>query len=111
MKTRKEKGGGSLLRTVAGKAFDLLAALSLFFGEVRETLADGLDHFLRRTAYLLILDLWVSVGLLLMVLGVFDLAIDYGQVPRGVVYSIGGLVVLLVASLLLMSTRIKRYKK
>jgi hypothetical protein len=84
---------------------DILAAVRLFFGELKESLAELADGALRRVLVLFTLYLWVSVGVLLMLVGVFDLLIDQAGLPRGVVYSLGGLLVSLVAVICLQALR------
>jgi hypothetical protein len=46
-----------------------------------------------------------------MVLGVFDLFVEYGRVPKGVVLLIGGLLISLVAVILLQAAKIKKKSK
>ena len=101
----------SFFSTAAGKAFDLLAALRLFFTEVRQNFLERWDWFLRRVEYLLMVYLWISAGLFLVVLGCFFLLIDYAQVPRGAVFSIGGLLIFLTAVIFLQAAKIKKFKR
>lgn len=54
-----------------------------------------------RIGVLLVLLLWVSVGLLLALLGLFFMLIDQAGVPRGMVFGAGGAILSLVSLLLL----------
>ncbi len=110
-KKNETKSGPSVFSSTASKAMDLLAAVRLFFVEIKETFLEHVDGMLRRVQYLFIVYLWVSVGVLLMLLGCFFLVIDYGQVPRGVVFSIGGALVFLIAVIFLQSARLKKSRK
>ena len=101
----------SVLSATASKVFDLVAALRFFFTEVRQNMREHLDRLLRRAEYLLVVYLWVSSGLLLLTLGVFYLLIDYAHVPRGIVFSTGGLVVFLTAVILLQSAKLHKLKR
>ncbi len=93
------------------KTFGLLSAIQGFFTRLEEALADHWDRFLRRMEYLFIVYLWASVGILLMALGLFDLLIDFGGLPRGIVFSIGGLLIFLVAVIFLQAAKIKKRGK
>ncbi len=95
----------------AGKAFDFLTAIRLFFAEIKESFARHWDWFLRRVEYLFVVYLWISVGILLMILGIFDLLIDFYRIPRGVVFSFGGLLILLVAVIFLQAAKMKKRGK
>jgi len=95
----------------AAKAFDMVSAVRLFFTEIKESMAEHWDWFLRRVEYLFIVYLWVSVGLLLMLLGIFDLLIEFGHVPKGEVFSIGGLLIFLVSIIFLQAAKIKKRRK
>jgi hypothetical protein len=94
-------GGGS---GVFAKVVDILAAIRLFFGEVRHSLVAHADSALRRVQVLFMLYLWVSVGLVLMLLGAFQWAVDLG-LPRGPVFLSGGLLVTLVSIIALQAMR------
>jgi len=102
---KKEEGG------TFAKVVDILAAVRLFFAELRESILERVDGALRRTLILLTLYLWVSVGVVLMLVGLFDLLIDQAGLPRGVVYSLGGLLVCLVSVIALQSMRVGRGRK
>jgi hypothetical protein len=107
--TREEAHSGWM--GSAAKAFDFWASIRLFFSGMKESIAEGLDMLLRRVEYLFLVYLWVSAGLLLMVLGIFDLLVDFGKVPRGVVFSLGGLFIVLVATIFLQAAKIKKRRK
>jgi hypothetical protein len=102
---------GSFVSSTAGKAFDILSALRLFFVEIRQNFLERWDFFLRRVEYLLMVYLWISAGMLLGILGIFYLLIDYAQAPRGVVFSLGGLIILLTAVIFLQAAKIKKSKR
>ena len=87
-KTSEPSSGG--WGQAAAKAFDAVAAVRMFFTEIKESIAEHWDWLLRRVEYLFVVYMWISAGIFLMVLGIFDLIIEYGRVPKGVVYSIGG---------------------
>ena len=105
-KTSSNKGSSGLFRDFI-KAFNWGAAARLFFGELKQSLQNQVDHFLCRLEYLFVLYLWVSIGLLLLIIGFFNLVADYTKVPMGVVFSIGGLVIFLAAFILLQAARMK----
>jgi hypothetical protein len=109
----REKAGTGDRRSAASSAarvMDLLAAIRLFFGEIRQSALGKADGALRRMEYLFAVYLWVSIGLFLMVLGLFFLAIDFGHIPRGFVFSIGGLLVFLAAVIFLQTSKIRKTK-
>ncbi len=101
----------SLLSSATARLVDLLAAFRLFFVEMRQNITEHADWLLRRVEYLFIVYLWVSAGLFLMTLGLFFLAIDYGQVSRGIVFSVGGALIFLIAVIFLQTAKIKKYKR
>jgi hypothetical protein len=104
--TEKNSSAGS----VFSKIFETIAAVKLFFGEMRNSVLENVDWFLRRVEYLFIVYLWISVGVLFLVLGIFDLVIDLGRVPRGVVFSIGGVIIFLTAVIFSQAAKIKKKK-
>jgi uncharacterized membrane protein len=85
----------------------LLKGIELFTlgGQALSDLADNAQKRAAAIAFkigvLLILLLWVSVGILLALLGLFFLLIDQAGVPRGLVFGAGGAILALVALLLL----------
>lgn len=97
--------------SILSKLFDLLSNLRLFFTEVKQNFLEYTDRLLRRLEYLFFIYLWVSIGLLLLVLGLFFMIIDYAQVSRGLVFSIGGTIIFLTAIIFLQTAKIKKYKK
>jgi len=101
----KEKGLGSVLE----KIFNLLAAARLFFGELRGSVLEKADGFLRRVQFLFIVYLWISIGLIFLILGVFDLLIDDLRVSRGVVFSLGGVLISLVSVIFLQTAKMKKH--
>jgi uncharacterized protein involved in response to NO len=96
----KEKSSGTFAKLV-----DILAAVRLFFGELKGSLLEHAEGAVRRVQVLFVLYLWISAGVLLMLLGVFDLLIVQAGLPKGVVFSVGGLVVSLVAVIALQAMR------
>lgn len=106
-KERTRSGWGQ----ATAKALDVLAGIRMFFTEIKDSIAEHLDGILRRIEYLFLVYLWVSVGLLLMILGVFDLLIEFCRIPRGIVFSLGGLLIFLVAVIFLQAARIKKSRK
>jgi hypothetical protein len=93
------------------KAFDWSAAFGLFFSELKKSFQNQADLFLCRVEYLLTLYLWISIGLVFLIIGLFDLIMDFTKASRGVVYSIGGLVIFLTAFILLQAVKIKKMKQ
>jgi len=110
-KSKEGKGTPTEGPGLFAKLVDILAAVRLFFGELKGSLAELADGALRRVLVLFTLYLWVSVGAVLMLVGLFDLLIDQAGLPRGVVYSLGGLLVCLVSVIGLQSMRVGRGKK
>lgn len=107
-KNEKPKKDRSLIGEIAARAIDLLAALKLFLGEIRDHLDGQMELFLRRVELLFIIYLWISVGALFMVLGLFDLLIEYAKIPQPWVFSVGGILILLTAVIFLQSSRLRR---
>lgn len=110
-KTDKPRKGSSLLGDIGSKILELLAALRLFIGEVQSHFDDQVDLFLRRVEFLFILYLWISVGALFMLLGIFDLLIEYAKIPQPWVFTVGGLLILLTALIFLQTSRLRRLRK
>ena len=113
MATRTDKGRKerSLLGDIGSKILEVLATLRLFIGEVQAHFDDQVDLFLRRVELLFILYLWISVGALFMVLGIFDLLIEYAKIPQPWVFTVGGLLILLTAVVFLQTSRLRRLRK
>jgi hypothetical protein len=107
-KTEDPKKQKTLLGELGSKVIDLLTALRLVFVEVRDHLDDQVEFFLRRVEMLFFIYLWVSVGALFMVLGLFDLLIQYAGIPKPWVFSVGGLLILLSSVIFLQSSRLRR---
>jgi hypothetical protein len=105
-KTSSEKNTSGLFRAFM-KAFNWGAAARLFFTDLKQSLQNQVDHFLCRLEYLFVLYLWVSIGLIFLIIGLFNLVADYAKVSAGVVFSIGGLVIFLAAFILLQAARMK----
>ncbi|HVZ81540.1 MAG TPA: hypothetical protein VHE12_12195 [bacterium] len=105
---KEAKKDRSLVSEVISKIFEVLATLRLLIGQVQDHWDDQVENFLRRIGVLLLLYLWISLGLLFMVLGIFDGLIEYAKVPQPLVLLVGGLLVLLTSVILLQSTRLRR---
>ncbi len=110
MKHTSNKSPSGLLQTFS-KAFDWRAAIGLFFTELKKSFRNQADLFLCRMEYLFTLYLWVSIGLVFLIVGLFDLIMDFTKASRGAVYSIGGLVIFLTAFILLQAVKIKKMKQ
>lgn len=110
MKHSSDKNHSGLFQAFS-KAFDWSAAIGLFFFELKKSFQNQADLFLCRMEYLFTLYLWVSIGLLFLIVGLFDLIMDFSKVSRGVVYSVGGLVIFLAAFILLQAVKIKKMKQ
>ena len=106
-KKSSEKVSSGIFKGVA-KAFDLLGTFKLFLAEIKETVGARWDLFLHRLAYILVVYIWLSLGILFAILGVFFLLIDFGGVSRGIVFCVGGLVIFLVGLVLLQAAKIKK---
>lgn len=106
-----KEGVGSGGAGLFSRLVDILATVKFFLGEVRDTILDNVDKAVRRTLILFTLYLWVSIGAVLALVGVFDLLIDQAGVPRGVVFSLGGLLVSLVAVICLQALRVGKRKR
>ncbi len=103
----KDKGVGATVR----KIFDFLAAIKLLAGDVRVSIQEKADGFLRRVQYLFVVYLWISIGLVFLILGLFDILIDQWGVPRGVVFSLGGVLISLVSVIFLQTAKVKKHRK
>ena len=101
------KGKG--LASAAGKIFEFLSAIRLFFGEIRESVLEKADGLLRRAQYLFMVYLWISIGLIFLMIGIFDLLIDELRVSRGVVFSLGGVLISLVSVIFLQTAKMKKH--
>ncbi len=93
------------------KFFDRVAAIRSFFEKTAEKLWDRIEAMIRQTEYLFVVYLWISVGVVLSVIGLFDLLEEWLKVPRGVVYLMGGLGISLVSMILLQTAKIKKMKR
>jgi fucose permease len=58
-----------------------------------------------------VIYLWISIGAIFIILGVFDLLIDRLGVPRGVVFSLGGILISLIAVIFLQAAKIKKTRR
>ena len=86
--------------SVVGLTRDLLLEL---YGKV-EGMVEELGRRLIRT---LLSALFLFTGAVLLLLGVLFLFIDFAGAPRGVVFSVGGLIILLVSIISIQSSRRK----
>ena len=98
--------------TTASAVSNLLKKILMILGGSRqfmEYLIDLLENrqerFQRRVMQLFTLYLGMFSGLFLLVLGVFFILIDYSGAPRGVVFTVGGLLVFLVSVILIQITK------
>jgi hypothetical protein len=98
----------SLLSSLLKAAAEAVGTISLFFNELKRTLQSQADWLLRRAEYVFVVYLWISTGVLFLILGVFYLMIDWGHFPRGMVFSVGGLLILLISIILLQAAKIRR---
>ena len=103
----QEKGVGATVK----KIFDILAAIKLFFGDARVSLLEKADVYLRRVRYLFVVYIWISIGLVFLILGIFDFLIDHWGVPRGVIFSLGGILISLVSVIFLQTAKMKKQGK
>jgi|SRR5581483_8806057 len=108
MGEKEPKSKESPFGAVIERIIDLIAGFQLFFQEAKHSVQSHLDWFLRRIEYIFMVYLWVSIGLVFLILGAFDLVIDLGGVPRGWVFSIGGLFIFLIAIVFLQAAKIKK---
>jgi Na+/proline symporter len=90
----------------------LLKYLTEVFGMGRKFVESTLDllekrfeKFQQRILKLLVAYLGTLAGLFFMILGVFYLLIDFAGVPRGVVFTTGGLIVLLFSVLVILANK------
>ena len=103
-------GEDPVFSSAVSKILGMLGSLLAVFSEARETFRKGFDRFLRRVEYLFLIYLWVSVGMVFLLLGGFFLVIDAGWASRGTVFFIGGLLVFLVSMVLLQTATIRKEK-
>jgi hypothetical protein len=98
----------SLFSSAVSTAAEVVETVVLFFHELKKTLQSQADWFLRRAEYIFVVYLWVSTGMLFLILGVFYLMIDFGHFSRGIVFSIGGCLVLLISIIFLQAAKIRK---
>lgn len=98
----------SLFTSAVSTAAEVMETVVLFFREIKKNLQSQVDWLLRRAEYIFVVYLWVSTGMLFLILGVFYLLIDYGHFSRGIVFSIGGCLVLLISIIFLQAAKIKK---
>lgn len=108
---KKNGRSRSLMEEVISKLLEVLAGLRLMVGEFQDHWDGQVERFLRRVEFLFILYLWISIGALFVVLGLFDLLIEYAKIPQPWVFTTGGLLILLTAMVVLQTTRLKGSKK
>lgn len=111
MRDKAHETNGGLFSQVGAKVIDLLSALHLLFGDMRRSAQAQFDRFLRRAEYMFVLFLWISIGILFAILGVFDLLIDKAGISRGIVFSVGGAFIFLTAVVLLQAAKIRQSGK
>lgn len=105
---REGKGGrqdagmlGSVLSTVLVKGVELFGLGSQALGSLARSAEKRAAAVALQLGVLMVLMLWVSVGILLALLGLFFLLIDQAGMPRGMVFGAGGAVLALFSLLLL----------
>jgi len=107
-KNNRSPKNSSLLTSLLKAIAEALGTVNLLFQEAKKTLQSQADGFIRRAEYILVVYLWISIGAVFLILGAFFLMMDLGHVSRGAVFSIGGLLTLLISVILLQAAKIKR---
>lgn len=100
---RESKSGGTLeiLGGLAAKAFELFGMGAEVFSKLGRSAEKRASAFAARLGLRLMLHAWVAAGLFLALLGLFYLLIDSAGIPRGLVFSVGGAIIALLALLIL----------
>lgn len=107
-KSGKATESNSVLGDLIAKGLELLSTFGLMASEAKEALSRKTEAVFWRTVLLLTLVLWMSAGLFLLILGCMQLLIDQAGWSRGAVYSVGGLLVFLIAALGFQGLRLRQ---
>jgi len=83
----------------------IVGATRDLIGELTGKVEGMVDHLAARVIRSLLSALFLFFGAVIVLLGVFFLLIDLGGVPRGVVFTVGGLILVLLAVILLLVGR------
>ena len=105
------KKGPKETSSVFGKLLELFVGLRSLLSNIKNNIVGQAESFIRRTVYFILAAVTAFIGMLFMILGLFFLIIDYAQVSRGVVFSVGGLVVFLVAVIFMQAAKIRKLKR
>lgn len=98
-----EDAAGSLLK----KAILLLGGLKQFLESMVAMLEKHLDRFQRRVLGMLVAYLGMAAGLFFLLAGIFFLLVDMAGIPRGVVFTSGGFLVLFISWIVVLVLKTK----
>ncbi len=96
---------GSALFAFLKKIFGVLAGTRPFFDNLADMLEHRAEQMERRLLKLVVLYLLTFASLVFLLLGIFFIVIDSAGVSRGIVFAVGGLIVLLVTVILIQSMK------
>ena len=100
LKRERPPGASSFASTLISKMLVFFDLGSQFFFRLRSAAERRAEIFTARLGLRMLLQLWISIGIFMALLGIFDLLIDFAGIPRGLVYLFGGVFIALVALLL-----------
>lgn len=86
-------------------AFLVFKGIGAFEGRVEKSLEKYKKAFQSWIVKAVVTGLSIFISLVFLVLGLFFIAMDYGGVPRGVVFTCGGLLGLLILRLMVPPTK------
>lgn len=95
------KGQGDFFGGVASKLFTILGMGGQILAMVRDSAEKRAELMALRMGRRLVLQLWISAGIYLALLGLVFFIVDQTEIPRGLVYFAAGAVIALISLLLL----------
>ena len=95
------KNFGSMFMSLLNKGIEILSGTVPIIGSLADNLEDRAEKMHKRMLGFAMFYLSLFAGIIFLILGIFFLLVDSAGIPRGVVFSVGGLLVLLVSMLLI----------
>lgn len=104
MASKREENGGKgfdFFGSLLSRGLDLLGAGSQLLAQVRDKAERRVEALAMRMGLRLLLQLWISAGILIALSGLMDLLVEYAGVSPGLVHALGGALIASVSLLLL----------
>jgi hypothetical protein len=93
------------LFSVLNKIVGIATGTGPFLELIGELMEKQVDKLLRRMMGLAVVYLTMFAGIIILAIGISLLIIDFTAIPRGVVFTVGGLFIVIVSALFIQLSR------